>query len=180
MLQRISSREFSDKYQATHARVFTQGRLDIFAQSPFTDTSWEVFLRPHDLNMRASDVEALGYAASQVGDRCAIVSGESYAEFNSMMLDFDPRSFDEAYSEMICIVDNPHLFGPSASWGLFCTHDDYSLLAGVPRYMDAFASRFGGREGIRADFFGTFAFTTAALVGPVFGPRLLQLAGWRV
>ena len=180
MVQRFSPREFSEKHQSAHARVFTQGRLDIFAQSPFAETSWEVFLRPHELNMRATDVQALGYAASQVGDGCAIISGESYAEFDSVMVDFEPRSFDKAYSEMICIVDNPHLFGPSASWGLFCTHDDYSLLAGVPEFMDAFASRFGGREGVRADFFEAFAFTTAALVGPVFGPRLLELAHWSV
>jgi hypothetical protein len=148
-------------------------------QSPFVDWTWEIFLLPHDLNMSSADLDRLRSAASAVGDRDAFISGESYARMSSLLIDFELTSFDEAYSQLICIADSPHVFGRSACWGMLCTHSDYSLLGGVAEVMDRYAAQLGGRSGVRQNFFERFSLMTSILIGRAgFGSGLLRLAGW--
>jgi hypothetical protein len=148
-------------------------------QSPFVDRSWEIFLLPHDLRMGSLEVARIKQAAAAVGDRQAIITGESHARMSSLLVDFELVDFDQAYSELICIADNPRVFGRSTSWGMLCTHDDYSLLGGTNRFMDSYAAELGGRDAVRRDFFERFPLDTSLLISRAgFGPDLLRLAGW--
>jgi hypothetical protein len=175
MLARIPPNNFLEHFAKIHDEVFAPPSA---LGSPFTNPAWEMFLIGYDFPSAASDVERLRVAADAVGDKRVILSGESYSTFDSLLLDFSLEDFLGASREMICVANDNHLFYLSGAWGLCATHEDYSIVAGIPAFVDAYAASAGGRDVIKREFLDLFFLPGRSMRRIAAGRQLVRLARW--
>lgn len=141
----------------------------------FRNPEWEIFLLSHELQMPEEDFGWLRIAAESVGDsRLSVLS----ADLNcGVQLEWDYESLHRIAVSVVA-VNGVFAFGDSAVWGMVCTNDDFSLLGGIPEFMDRYAKEAGGRQALRDSFMDLLS-PPGWLVPEHLTGRLLELARWK-
>ncbi|MGE0025270.1 MAG: hypothetical protein AB7S70_16740 [Hyphomicrobium sp.] len=159
--------------EVTHlwASIFSSRPIE---DGPFRNANWEVFLVPHQLLMQEDHFRHLQASADLVGDKDLIVLSDDLQQ--SVVINWDYQSLIGLAGHAVAVND-AYVFGGSAVWGMVCTHDDFSLLAGTPAFMDKYAREAGGREHLREAFLNWIR-PPGWLVPTHITRKLLALAGW--
>lgn len=140
---------FEQQWRITHDSVFN-GRPA--QEQPFLKQEWERLLIPYGLSMEPSVFNALGRAARLKHDLEAVIHNfETIEPQPAASIDWTYQALDEARCSLLGHFET-HLFGSSGTWGVVCTVNDVSCVAGEPVFMDALVNSLGGREILKERF----------------------------
>jgi hypothetical protein len=182
MLERLPPPEFAARFSELKASVF---RKDMFDEqqnivSPFVHAEWKVALLPYEIcYIDDEHLRRVKSAAQPPADSVVIVSGFEAARFPSLLVSWEVEEWLAASGEMICVGDDVHILDYSGHWGLYSTHEDYSVLGGCDAFMDRFVEEAGGWDALREEFTTHFRDRVQIdLTASKPGEQLLQLASW--
>lgn len=174
--------EFRTNLQLLHDTIFSGREYSddpLERYLPFTDSTWERILVPDNIiSLDNVTFKALADTAMKIGDdRVIVTESESLPHYErTMRVAWDKERLrslrdysDVAHFEL-------HAFGMSASWGLMCYYDEFSLLGGTATFMATFLESAGGMQRVKERFIQHALETW--VMDPVVQVQILKSVGW--
>jgi hypothetical protein len=123
-------------------------------EGAFTDDAWPVVLLLGGLDLDEDVLFALAGAAAGQGDH-ELVAGYRESRFDDppVQLPWTPAALEELRTGTVFGHVDVDVFGPSGTWGLVASTENYSVLGAAPAVMEDFLRRVdGGAARLRAEF----------------------------
>jgi len=178
----ISLQEFRSKFQSVHDAIFSGREHDVDPSNwymPFADASWERILVPNNITcLDDTTFKALTEAAIRKGDDKVIVTeSESLPHHERAAEVFWDQKMLRSLSDFDNIAHfELHAFGMSASWGLMCYYDEFSLLGGTSTFMATFLESAGGMQRVKERFIQHAL--EIWVMDPTVQVEILRSVGW--
>ena len=173
LYREIDTGTFERQWRPMHETVFS-GRPA--HDRPFRNPEWEIVLVPYGLYMKRDVFTALAEAAQRSGDQEAIImNAEVLVPEPAIAIPWIYSALDEARCTTLGHFE-AHLFSQSMSWGVVCSPDDFSCIAGGPGFMNILVETLGGLDSIRQRFL-TFVSDEWSVPNDV-RQKVLQSVGW--
>lgn len=143
----------------------------------FVRPDWSFVLLPFEFNLTEHAFQAIAYAAREHNDDdfVATVVETLPPHEASCVIPWEYSAMQIASRETFLCALVGTMFGRSAQWGAICSKDDYTIIGGDEKFMNAFLERSGGMDQLRMQFLQDIE---AWQVSENFRNELLSQVGW--
>lgn len=177
-IKTISKEIFEENFGTLYAQIFSDS-IESFI--PLPKKLWERVAVPYAFHWEDPISDALLSAIKKVGDNELLATNvEAYPihELSYVITIDDKTIYHLRYDTQFSLI-NCAIFGKSAKWGgVCCDAHDFTVLAGVPEFVEEFSALAGGREYLQQDFYRYANDKTEWHIKQPLKEKVMRSVGW--